>query len=285
MKKILFPLILLLSTLHSTAQYYYNDIVGTMETNRQMKSYQTNKVKTVSVTGYDKRGVKTSDFSEFQEVKENGVALKTSSFNSMNKTIIYARYDNQARVISSTDSSTAIVSVISYEYDTGGKINKVQNVTKDPANNFNQTETHQWIYNAAGKPEKMWRIINSGAGAKPDSLEIRFVTDEDGNIGEERTFRKGVETGYLYYYYDENNRVTDIVRYNSKLKKLLPDFMFEYDDKDRMIQKITPTSSRTLGYLIWRYIFDDKGLKTKEALFNDDKELTGRLEYSYTFGQ
>ena len=61
--------------------------------------------------------------------------------------------------------------------------------------------------------------------------------------------------------------------------------LFEYDDKDRVIQKITTTSSIKLGYLIWRYIFDEKGLKTKEALFNDDKQLTGKIEYSYTFSQ
>jgi hypothetical protein len=79
--------------------------------------------------------------------------------------------------------------------------------------------------------------------------------------------------------------VTDIVRFNLKAKRLLPDVMFEYDDKDRVIQKITTTSSVNLGYLIWRYIFDDKGLKSKEALFNDDKQLTGKIEYSYTFGQ
>jgi hypothetical protein len=89
----------------------------------------------------------------------------------------------------------------------------------------------------------------------------------------------------IYYYYDDRKRVTDIVRFNLKAKRLLPDVMFEYDDKDRVIQKITTTSSVNLGYLIWRYIFDDKGLKSKEALFNDDKQLTGKIEYSYTFGQ
>jgi hypothetical protein len=39
------------------------------------------------------------------------------------------------------------------------------------------------------------------------------------------------------------------------------------------------------GYLIWRYIFDDKGLKTKEALFNKDKELTGKIDYVYTYNR
>jgi hypothetical protein len=52
-----------------------------------------------------------------------------------------------------------------------------------------------------------------------------------------------------------------------------------------VIQKITTTSSLKLSYLIWRYLFDGKGLKTKEALFNNDKELTGKIEYNYTYGQ
>ena len=274
-----------LFSLHLQGQYYYNDILGTLETNRQMKTYQANKVRTVSVAGYDKQGAKANDFSEFQEIKENGMALKTSSFNGLNKTVTYTRFDTQGRIISLTDSSTGIQSTTSYEYDAGGKITRIQNTAKDPSNDFNQTETHQWIYHSSGKPEKMWRIITTGAVGTTDSLEIRFVTDENGNTAEERTFRKGVETGYLYYYYDDKNRVSDIVRYNTKLKKLLPDFMFEYNDEDKIIQKITTTSSRNLGYLIWRYIFDAKGLKTKEALFNDDKELTGKIEYSYTFGQ
>lgn len=277
--KFLLPVFIFFSTTLQ-AQYYYNDIVGTLETNRQMKVYLDNKVKTISATGYDQRGAKATDFSEYQEVKENGMALKISSISNLNKTVIYSKFDNQGRVIRMTDSSTAIESVTTYDYDANDRITRVQNTTKDGANDFNQVETHQWIYNTAGKPEKMWRIINN-----TDSLEIRFAPDEDGNAGDEKTFRKGFETGTIYYYYDEKKRLTDIVRYNTKAKKLLPDILFEYDDKDRVIQKITTTSSLKLGYLIWRYIFDEKGLKTKEALFNDDKQLTGKIEYSYTFGQ
>jgi len=284
MKNIFFFISFVIS-LATEAQYYFTDINGTTETNRLMQLYKANKVKTVAATGYDKQGVKDNSFSEFHEVKENGMALKVSTFNSLNKTIDYNRYDNQGRIISTTDSSAGIQSTTKYEYTPDGKVSKIQNTVQDPSNDFNQTETHQWIYNEAGKPQKMWRIITTGSPAASDTLEIRFVTDENGNTGEERTFRKGIETGYLYYYYDDKNRLSDVVRFNVKLKKLLPDFMFEYDDADRVIQKITTTSSRNLGYLIWRYIFDGKGLKTKEALFNDDKELTGKIEYSYTFGQ
>ena len=279
MKTILLPFSLLFSFVIQ-AQYYYNDIVGTLEANRQMKTYLANKVKTVTATGYDQRGTKATDFSEFQEIKENGMVLKFSSVTNLNKTVIYSKFDTLGRLVRLTDSSTAIESVTMYEYDGTGKITKVQNTTKDAANDFNQTETHYWMYNKAGNPEKMWRVINN-----TDSLEIRFAPDEYGNSIDERTFRKGRETAAIYYYYDDKNRLSDIVRYNTKVQKLLPDMLFEYDDKDRVIQKITTTSSIKLGYLIWRYIFDEKGLKTKEALFNDDKQLTGKIEYSYTFSQ
>jgi len=162
----------------------------------------------------------------------------------------------------------------------------VQNTVKDSANAFDHIETHQWFFNTAGKPEKMWRIISSTrSGTGADSLEVRFVTDEDGNIAEERTFRKGIETSYLYYYYDDKNRLLDIVRFNTRLKKLLPDIMFEYNENDNVVQKTTTTSSLNIGYLIWRYIYDEKGLKTKEVLFNNDKQITGKIDYTYTFSQ
>lgn len=262
------------------AQYYYSDLIGTAETNQQMKIYIANKVQSVSAVGIDPAGMKTTDFSELQEVKENGKALKITTRNNTNLTIYYNRFDNQGRLISITDSSSDIQSISTYEYDVNGKIALVKNSTKDTANNFNQTEIHKWIYTAEGKPERMWRTIND-----MDSLEIRFTPDEDGNTGDEKTYRRSNETGTVYYYYDDKKRLTDIVRYNTKAKKLLPDVMFEYDDNDRVIQKITTTSSLNLNYLIWRYLFNDKGLKTKEALFNNDKELTGKIEYNYTFGQ
>jgi YD repeat-containing protein len=297
MKTILSALALICS-LALQAQYYYKDIIGTLETNRLMKTYLTNKVRTVSATGFDQRGTKNSEFSEFQEVMGNGTLLKTSSFNNLTKTVLYSKFDNQGRLIRTTDSSTAIESVSIYEYDANGRIARVENSTKDSANDFNLLEVHQWFYNPEGKPEKMWRILNN-----TDSIEIRFTPDDTGNPGDERVYKKGVETsqyyysidennkpkyvqtGAIYYYYDEQNRLSDIVRYNLKAGRLLPDIMFEYDDKDRVIQKITTTSNLKLGYLIWRYIYDEKGLKTKEALFNNDKQLTGKIEYNYTFGQ
>lgn len=283
MKNILLSLSLLL-TFSLNAQYYYNDIIGTHETNRQMKAYTENKVRTISASGTDQLGAKATDFSEYHEVRENGRALKSTSIINLNRTIMYSRFDDLGRVISVTDSSSSVSSTTNYVYDGAGNVIVVRNTVKDSANDFNQIEIHQWLYNANNKPERMWRITSNGNN-KADSLEIRFVADEVGNVGEERTFRGRIETSYLYYYYDDLNRLSDVVRYNKKVNKLLPDIMFEYDDKDRVIQKITTTSSQNMGYLIWRYIYDVKGLKTKEALFNKDKQLTGRIDYTYNFNQ
>lgn len=279
MKTVLLPFFLLFS-IFSQAQYYYNDIIGTLEMNRLMKTYLEQKVRSASASGYDSRGAKASNFSEFQEVKENGKALKISTITDLNKTVMYYRFDTANRVISIDDSSTTLESVTNYQYDANGRIAQIRNTTKDSASDFSQTEVHIWKYNSAGKPDKMWRIINQS-----DSLEIRFTPDDQGNTGDEKTFRRGLETGSIYYYYDDKGRMTDIVRYNTKAKKLLPDVLFEYDDNDRVIQKITTTTSLNLNYLIWRYIFDAKGLKTKEALFNQDKQLTGKIEYTYSFGE
>jgi YD repeat-containing protein len=274
------PLSFLLIPLFSTAQYYYNDIIGTLQSNREMQTLVSNKIRMVNATGYDGNGVKATDFAEVREIRDNGRTLKYSSRTGNNHTLFYNRFDDQNRLISIRDSSNNINSETSYQYDAAGRIIQVKNVTADPANDINQTEIHLWSYDASGKPVKMWRIINNN-----DSLEVRFTPDENGNPGDEKTYRRGVETGAVYYYYDDRNRVTDIVRYNTRHKKLLPDVMFEYDDKDRIIQKITTTSSLHLGYVIWRFIYNESGLKTKEALFNDDKKLTGRIEYSYIYGQ
>ena len=126
------------------SQYYYNDLIGTSETNRQMQVYLANKVKTMSATGYDQRGMKSTDFSEYHEVLENGRVLRASSIVNLNKIVVYSRFDDKGRVISMTDSSGDLKSITTYSYDPAGRITLVENRITDTANDFNQLETHQW---------------------------------------------------------------------------------------------------------------------------------------------
>lgn len=271
-----FFLFLITTAVH--AQYYYNDIMGTSEISNRFRIYLNNKVKTITVTGYDPQGTKTSDFNEWQEIDAAGNTLKITTRNGQQVTRQLYQFDQEQRLIAITDSSTDIKNTTTYRYDNNSKLTAVKTVTEDSAQGLSNSEEHQWWYNSQNKPEKMLRIRNN-----TDSLEYRFTLDEKANVADEQLFRRGVGIDPTYYYYNDNNLLTDIVRYNKKAKKLLPDFMFEYDDKGRVIQKITILSTLQSDYLIWRYLFNEQGLKTKEALYSKTKELKGRMDYAYTF--
>ena len=274
MKKLPF-LFLLLFYFAANSQYYYKDIVAAADITRLMKTYTANNIKKITAKGITPEGSPSSEFSEVGEV--NGTTLKVTTNNNKAISTLKFNFNDRGQLINSVDSAINIKSLSTYTYDANGKIISISNAATDAdsSGDFSQTEIHQYIYKD-GKLDRMWRIIN-----KKDSLEVRFGTDEHGNVIEERNFRRGVLADPIYYYYDDRNRLTDIVRFNYKANRLLPDFLFEYDDNDRVIQKITTTSGNNLGYLTWRYLFDEKGLKIKEALFNKDKQLQGRIDYSY----
>ena len=274
MKKLPF-LLLLLFYFAANSQYYYKDIVAAADITRLMKTYTANNIQKISAKGITPEGSLSSEFSEMGEV--NGTTLKVTTNNNKVISTLKFNFNDRGQLVNSVDSAINVKSTSTYFYDANGKIISISNsaTDADSSGDFSQTEIHQYIYKD-GKLDKMWRIIN-----KKDSLEVRFGTDEHGNVIEERNFRRGVLADPIYYYYDDRNRLTDIVRFNYKANRLLPDFLFEYDDNDRVIQKITTTSGNNLGYLTWRYLFDEKGLKIKEALFNKDKQLQGRIDYSY----
>lgn len=286
MKNILFPIALLFTTtLH--AQFYYNDLIVPGELSEKMKSFLAAKVLSVTATGFDPQGNKANDFNEWQEVRENGRVLKVTTRNGQAASRIYYGFDEQTRLTSTRDSAGDVQTFTEYNYDARGNLTRIKSTIKDQEKEF-ETEEHAWQYNSKNRPERMWRIINGS-----DSTEYRFGADESGNVADEtryRAFRKADTVTYyiyedqrVYYYYDDQNRLLDIVRWDKKTQRMLPDVMFEYDSADRVIQRRTTVSTWPPDYLIWRYLYDERGLKTKEALFSKSRQLKGRIDYSYTF--
>ena len=277
--KLIYSTLLLFFFKSLNAQYYYKDIISTNETNRQFQNLMENNVLTVTATGYDTKGIKDPDYSEVQQLIREMNALKTITNNSLSApgTLLQV-FDNNNRLIRVSDSAADLVSITSYRYDNAGRIIEIKNITIDSAKTIDENEVHKWIYDESGKSLKMLRILNN-----IDTLEYRFTLDEKGNVMDESSYKNGNTGEMTYYYYDENYRLSDIVRYRKKLNKLLPDYLFEYNERNQVIQKITTLSNLNLGYLIWRYAFNEKGLKTKEALFNKEKIMTGKIEYNYTF--
>jgi hypothetical protein len=278
MKNTILVIVLFICT-NLSAQHYYNDIVGPQELGSRMKTYADSKVKTVTATGYDEAGSKNADFNEWQEVQENGSILKITTRDRQLVNRVYYGFDEKFRLISARDSSAEIQVITNYQYDAGGKLQLLTISRKDAKTEFNETEQRQWKYDGGGRLLKMWRIVDG-----KDSTEYRFTIDSTGNVGEEQLFRRGTGINPVYYYYDEKNRVTDVVRYNTKHKKLIPDVSLIYDENDRVIQKITTLAiGKVIDYLIWRFAYNEKGLKTKEAMFGKMKQLKGRIDYAYSF--
>ena len=115
-----------------------------------------------------------------------------------------------------------------------------------------------------------------------DTTFIRFILDEKGNIAEERATRNKTDLPTIFYYYDADNRLTDIVRYSLKAKRLLPDNVFEYGEGGKLSSMlVVPDGSN--DYLKWLYEYNEKGLKIKESCFSRQKELLGRIEYQYSY--
>ena len=276
------------------AQYYYNDILGAREINNKMKTYLAAKVQSVTAAGYDPMGRKATDFNEWQDVQANGSILKITTRNGQSVARTYYQFDDKTRVINARDSSTDIQTITTYTYDANDNIVKIKSVTKDSKSDFNQTREKQWQYTPDGKPTKMLLIQN-----ETDSIEYKFTLDENKNVADEMMYHRGgsqneiyysYEQNKFYYFYDDQNRLTDITRYSPKIDRLLPDVMFTYDDNNRIIQRVTVLSNvkydtKRPDYLTWRYGFDEKGLKTAEVLYSKEKELKGRINYTYTFAQ
>lgn len=281
MKNIAFLILLLIVSALTQAQYYYKDIIGTAETNHQLKLYTTNNVQSVSLKSYEPDGSISDNFQVEQFLDKSARTLKTVSRSGVtDESVLISFFDDSARVIKTMDTSGTSFNTAVYTYNNAGKLVSLKSFSGDTLKTGAETEDHHWTYNEKGQPVQMLRIINT-----KDTTVVKFQTDDNGNIIQETPYKKGKAGDPVYYYYDGKNRMTDIVRYNYKLKKLLPDYMFEYSDAGQVIQKITVPSNKAAQYLIWRYQYDNKGFKAREACFNKDKQLTGKIEYTYRFGQ
>ncbi|MBA2745688.1 MAG: hypothetical protein H0U44_05635 [Flavisolibacter sp.] len=276
MKSILFLFLISLS-FSTSAQYYYKDIIGTRETSEIMKTYVKNGVNRVLLTSYDADNTKSDNFFVMQEFIPSLKTLKTTTkTGEAEPSVLLSWIDANGNVIKTLDSSSSYVSATTYNYNNAGQLISLLSTSYDSARKNQQSEEHIWYYEG-NRISKMVRIKN-----KIDSTAVHFKFDEQGNVIEEQETRKGVQNTPVYYYYDKNNRLTDIVRYSPKAKRLLPEYMFEYSPVNQVIQKITvPANSDK--YLIWRYQYNAQGLKIKEVIYDKNKDLSGKVEYQYSF--
>jgi YD repeat-containing protein len=272
------PLILVLFySVNASAQYYYKDIIGSKESSELVALYRNAKVRSVALRSFTINNTPLDNISVQQEYLPVQQALRTVTKSEYTNPSYLTTYTDAAgRVAKATDSADGIVNTTHYTYDGAGRLQLVSFVAGDTLTAV-RTDDHVWQYDGQGRISKMLRIKN-----KRDTAVVRFKVDVAGNVIEEQESRRVASDEPHYYYYDGNGRLTDIVRFNKKAARLLPETMFEYSEKNQVIQRITVPQNSD-DYLIWRYAYDSKGLRTKEVIFNKEKEQTGKVEYTYTY--
>ncbi|MBC7904971.1 MAG: hypothetical protein H7Y27_16205 [Gemmatimonadaceae bacterium] len=277
MKRLALVAALIASVNFADAQYYYKDIVVTRQISGTYKLLRDNKV----------RGIQGTPFEGNRPVTE-GILLQQTLYPQQNMLITHTKaantteswlksyYSQSGLLVRTIDSAQDLVNRSNYTYDDGGKLLVISS-TLTPRNNPAETEVHQWTYTATGKPAQMLKIKNGS-----DTTFVNYTADEQGNAGEEHVTRKKNNLGTTYYYYNGGGQLTDIARYNKRVDKVLPDYIFEYNDQGLVGQMIVVPEG-TSDYQIWRYLYNDKGLKEKEICFNKQKQMVGRVEYAYQF--
>jgi hypothetical protein len=298
MKKFSFLFSCCLVVMSGYSQHYYNDLVVTGDIIRKQALYRSNQVKAVRFNSLDNNNQPIEGFSCNQVISNNFTELVTTTTTPLTgKDLNTAWFNARARLIKTVDTAEGKKTTITYAYDANDRITQIVSISSSPGLFFNKEE-HRWFYTTAGKPEKMLKIKNN-----TDTTYFSFILDEKGNVGEERSTWRGSAQPAVYYYYDDHNRLTDIVRYNDRSKRLMPDYIFEYDEQGRMssmmVIQLTPentgirqpgerrrqwfNTNYTYDYQKWYYTYDEKGLKEKDECYSKTKALIGKVEYKYQY--
>ena len=279
--KPLASLLILLSPFFSPgvkAQYYYKDIMTIRYNLEQFRLAKAAKVTKVSLQSFEADGRPSEDFVCNQFYNSGFTQVRTVSDAPLSgSSSLTAYYNSSGFIFKSVDSSKESLVVYEYAFDSTGKLASIGTSSSGYGDKTKETEWHFWKYNANGQPEQMMKVKNSN-----DTTIVKFTLDEKGNVAEEESFWRNHSQDKVYYYYNDQNRVTDVVRYNTRARKLLPDYMFEYDDQNRLAQMIN-VQAGGIDYFTWRYTYNEKGLKQKETCSNKQKQLVGSIEYQYQY--
>lgn len=275
MKRFLLCLALLASCCWVHAQYYYNDIVAAAQINKQYLVLKANHIQKVTARSFESDDTQAAGFELNQQISKDAAKITTRTDYPSAGHSFQVSYYADDRIVKTEDSSANVFTVTSYTYTGQNQLSTITTGTIDTFMHSQSTEQHIWLYLPRGQPKRMLKIKEG-----KDTTFIDFVLDDQGNIAEERWNKGGRTQETYYYYYNNNHQLTDVVRYNSRAKKLLPDYLFRYDEAGRVSQ-MTQIPLGTSNYMVWYYLFDDTGLKQQELVYNKKKELVGKIEYGY----
>ena len=278
--RVWFPLVILfiLAAFPAKSQYYYKDILLTHQNLENWKSFHDLKVKQAEIQSLDGNDEPTPGFSCTQTVSPDYGTITTFTKSAdMPASTLTTFYNPSGKLIRTTDTSDTFKSTTEYTYNDHGQIISLLNNSVETDNQIGASEKHVWFYEG-DQLKKMIKIKG-----ETDTTFVSLVRDDKGNIVEEKAVRQGQSLPSIYYYYDNDGRLTDIVRYNQKAGRLLPDYVFEYNS-DRISSMLFVPAGST-DYQKWYYQYDAKGLKSSESCFDKKKQLIVKINYRYSFSK
>lgn len=285
-KNIILALLLIaLSYTAANAQYYYKDVFKTLRTNKAIQQGLKNQTKTITINSFNGQGKPISGFKITKTFYPGAHKIKTISqapYSGSNYSTSF--YDKKERVTLVKDSSARAKSSTQIFYHSEKQIDSIIFITYSdqpdslqhqfmPLSPDTLREKHVFYYDAKGNIKKMIRYKNN----RPYKT-IYFKTDSLGQIFKE--YQKSKESP-IYYYRHKAGRLTDVFHFSYGLKKMIPNYLFNYSPQGQLIKK-TVVKPNKHNFLEWHYTYNQKGEIKQLKGVNDNGDTQAILKYKYT---
>ncbi|MBS0027487.1 hypothetical protein ACTJJ0_19755 [Chitinophaga sp. 22321] len=255
-------------------QYYFQDIYNTQQTVATLALLKDNKVKTQMVQTLDANMEIDRDFRCERNLSPTYHQMRAQTqSSSTGYSAMTSSFSSKGQLTKTVDSSSASVTITLYRYTGDGLLQYISSTSVARESKMRFEETRAYVYDAAGHLQRMIQK----KGNVNDSAVVTFKTDTSGHVTEELEQRSGKRT---FYNYDKEGHLTDVYRYQPAKKRMLPDYIFEYNTQGKLV-KMTTVNAQTSSYTIWQYEYQSNGLPLKETCYGKGKELMGMVKYSY----
>ncbi|MFY0254217.1 RHS repeat domain-containing protein [Chitinophaga sp. 30R24] len=272
-------ILLALSTLafagQAFSQFYFQDIYNTQQTMATMALLKGNKVKIQMVQTLDANMETDRDFRCERSLSPTQMKSQTQS-SATGYSAMTSSFSGKGQLTKTSDSTSASVTITLYRYNNQGKLQYINSSSTTRDNKMHFEETRSYSYDTAGHLQQMIQK----KGVNGDSALVLFNTDSSGNVIEEIERRPGTPVKHTYYNYDKSGHLTDVYRYQPTKQRMLPDYIFEYNEQGQLT-KMTTVNAQTSSYTIWQYEYQPNGLPLRETCYGKGKELLGLVKYSY----
>lgn len=268
-------LLALIAMLSSTAsgQYYYNDIVANKRLNDEYVSLVNSGFKRIVLESFEDDNTPSEGFFCEKAFNSDFSVSKMISKSYITGESELETYYKNGKVSGTRNETPHATNTTSYQYE-GDLLHSVKTKTIAEGDSSGFEEERIFTYDSSGSPVEMKRFRNG----RQISV-VRFLLDEHGNVIEENPV-SGTSDRKYYYYYNDQNQLTDVVHFNTVAQKLLPDLMFLYNEKDLPSQMISVDESGR-NYFIWRYSYTSQGLPEIQKCYSKEKRLLGTIQFEY----